>query len=170
MRAYIGLGSNLAGPAEQVRAGARALDALAATRLLRCSSLYLTQPVGLLAQPDFVNAACSIETDLDPEALMHALLAIEANHGRRRGEEPAGGPRVLDLDLLLYGEERRQGTRLTLPHPRLHERAFVLYPLAEIEPELVIPRHGPVRDLLQSCRGQGVRRLPEPVLLREQSA
>lgn len=169
-RAHIGLGSNLAGPVEQVRAGVRALDALPATRLLRCSSLYLTKPVGLADQPDFVNAVCSIETGLEADELMHALLAIEASHGRRRGEEPAGGPRVLDLDLLLYGGEARNSALLTLPHPRLHERAFVLYPLAEIEPDLVIPGRGPVRALLQRCRHQGVQRLPEPAPLHEQSA
>jgi 2-amino-4-hydroxy-6-hydroxymethyldihydropteridine diphosphokinase len=114
--------------------------------------------VGRQDQPDFVNAVCRVRTGLAPAALMHDLLEIESQHGReRRGEK--GGPRTLDLDLLLYGAEAIQSAALTVPHPRLHERAFVLYPLSELEPDLVIPGHGPLRDLLAGCAGQRVQKM-----------
>ncbi|MCR4332757.1 MAG: 2-amino-4-hydroxy-6-hydroxymethyldihydropteridine diphosphokinase, partial [Sulfuricaulis sp.] len=128
-RAYIGLGSNLDDPATQIRAGMTALARLAETRVEACSSLYRSAPVGRQDQPDFVNAVCRVRTGLAPAALMHDLLEIESRHGReRRGEK--GGPRTLDLDLLLYGAEAIHSAALTVPHPRLHERAFVLYPLS----------------------------------------
>ena len=157
-RAYIGLGSNLDDPATQIRAGMAALARLAETRVEACSSLYHSAPVGRQDQPDFVNAVCRVRTGLAPAALMHDLLEIESRHGReRRGEK--GGPRTLDLDLLLYGAEAIQSAALTVPHPRLHERAFVLYPLSELEPDLVIPGHGPLRELLAGCAGQRVQKM-----------
>jgi 2-amino-4-hydroxy-6-hydroxymethyldihydropteridine diphosphokinase len=157
-RAYIGLGSNLGEPAAQIRAGVAALARLAKTRVEACSSLYLSAPVGRQDQPDFVNAVCRVRTGLAPSTLMHDLLEIEYQHGReRRGEK--GGPRTLDLDLLLYGHEAIRSEELTVPHPRLHERAFVLYPLSELEPELVIPGRGTLRELLADCAGQRVQKL-----------
>jgi 2-amino-4-hydroxy-6-hydroxymethyldihydropteridine diphosphokinase len=156
--ACIGLGSNLDDPAAQVRAGIAALDALAGSRVLSCSALYRTAPVGVAAQPDFINAVCLLETSLDAASLMRALLEVERRHGRVRGAEK-GGPRTLDLDLLLYGEEILDSPEVTVPHPRLHERAFVLAPLAELAPDLVVPGRGPVRALLAACAGQRVERL-----------
>ena len=157
-RAYIGLGSNLSDPATQIRAGMAALARLAETRVEACSSLYRSAPVGRQDQPDFVNAVCRVRTGLAPAALMHDLLEIESQHGReRRGEK--GGPRTLDLDLLLYGGEAIHSAALTVPHPKLHERAFVLYPLSELEPDLVIPGHGSLRELLADCAGQRVQKM-----------
>ena len=157
-RAYIGLGSNLGDPAAQIRAGVAALARLAETRVEVCSSLYRSAPVGRQDQPDFINAACRVRTGLAPVALMQNLLEIESQHGRvHRGDK--GGPRTLDLDLLLYGSEVIRSAGLTVPHPRLHERAFVLYPLSELEPELVIPGLGKLNELLAGCAGQRVERL-----------
>jgi 2-amino-4-hydroxy-6-hydroxymethyldihydropteridine diphosphokinase len=159
VRAFVALGSNLNDPAAQVRSAARALGRLPDTGLVRCSSLYRTAPVGITAQPDFINAVCEIETRLAAPALMEALLDIERAHGRQR--ERPGGPRTLDLDLLLYGDETHHQPGLSVPHPRLHERAFVLYPLHEIAPALVIPGRGRIEDLLPGCAGQGIERLAE---------
>jgi 2-amino-4-hydroxy-6-hydroxymethyldihydropteridine diphosphokinase len=155
--AHIGIGSNQADPVRQVREALDALARLPATRLMVCSSLYTTAPVGKLDQPDFVNAVARLETGLSPSALLHALLAIERCHGRVRGERNA--PRTLDLDLLLYAGAVLDTPGLTLPHPRLHERAFVLKPLAEVSPALVIPGRGPVSALLEQVAGQRVERL-----------
>lgn len=157
IQAYIGLGSNLDDPAAQLRAAAVELAALPDTRLAACSSLYASAPVGFRDQPDFVNAVCRLDTALAPERLMHELLAIERRRGRVR--DRPGGPRTLDLDLLLYGDLGCQRPGLILPHPRLHERAFVLYPLREIAPELQVPGHGPVAALLAGCVGQGIEPL-----------
>lgn len=156
--AYIGLGSNLTEPQAQVRAGLAALQRLPRTEVLACSSLYASAPVGLTTQPDFVNAACRVHTALPARTLMQALLDIEKQHGRVRDTEK-GGPRTLDLDLLLYGDLVLNGPDLTLPHPRLHERAFVLYPLCELDAGLVIPGRGRATDLLAACAGQRVERL-----------
>jgi len=156
--AYIGLGSNLADPVIQVRAGLEALAGLPQTRIEACSSLYRSAPVGLTAQPDFVNAACRARTGLSARALMQALLDIEKRHGRVR-DDVKGGPRTLDLDLLLYGADILNEPGLVVPHPRLHERAFVLQPLLELDAQLAIPGRGRVADLLAACRGQRVERL-----------
>lgn len=157
MRAYVALGSNLDDPVAQVRAGARDLGKLSGTRLVRCSSLYRTAPVGVTGQPDFINAVCAVDTGLPAGTLLQALLDIERAHGRQR--DIPGGPRTLDLDLLLYGDLVRHEPGLTLPHPRLHERAFVLYPLSEIAPGLCIPGHGQVETLRAGCAGQAIERL-----------
>ena len=156
--AHIGLGSNLADPKAQLRAAIDALRRLPQTQVERCSSLYASAPVGITAQPDFVNAACRVRTGLSARALMQALLDIEHGHGRVRGTGK-GGPRTLDLDLLLYGDSILNESDLVVPHPRLHERAFVLYPLHELDAGLVIPGRGPVADLLAACAGQRVERL-----------
>ena len=161
MRAYVALGSNLDDPVAQVRTGAQALGKLPGTRLVCCSSLYRTAPVGVIDQPDFINAVCEADTSLPPGALMQALLDIEHAHGRQR--DIPGGPRTLDLDLLLYGELACHEPGLTLPHPRLHERAFVLYPLSEIAPGLSIPGRGPVEILRAGCAGQAIERLAERI-------
>ena len=155
--AYIGLGSNQSGPLSQLRLARDALTDLPDTRLQRCSSVYETAPVGYTDQPDFLNAVCCIETQLPPAALMQALLAIEARQGRTR-QGPAGGPRTLDMDLLLYGQQQLSDDSLHLPHPRLHERGFVLYPLAEIAPDLKVPGRGEVSMLLARCADQRVRK------------
>lgn len=157
--AYIALGANLGPAIETVRAALEALAGLPHSHLLAASSLYRTAPVGLLDQPDFINAVAAIDTALPAEALLDALLAIEADFGRQRSVLNA--PRTLDLDLLLYGTLCCHSARLTLPHPRMHERAFVLVPLAEIAPDLCVPYRGPVRELLMACRGQRIERLGE---------
>ena len=159
---YVGLGSNLDDPISQVRAGIALLATLRATQVDICSSLYRTAPVGMTAQPDFINALCRLQTQLDPAEIMASLLALESERGRVR--DVSGGPRTLDLDLLLYFSSQGhmvqcQEPGLTLPHPRLHERAFVLYPLSELAPDLDIPGHGRVLDLLPGCAGQGIEKL-----------
>ncbi|MEW6332239.1 MAG: 2-amino-4-hydroxy-6-hydroxymethyldihydropteridine diphosphokinase, partial [Pseudomonadota bacterium] len=123
-------------------------------------SFYRTAPVGRLEQPDFINAVCRVRTGQAPATLMRKLLEIERAHGRVREGDP-GGPRTLDLDLLLYGDRAIHTAELTVPHPRLHERAFVLYPLQEIAPDLVIPGRGAVRELAAGCAGQRVERLKD---------
>ena len=146
-RAYIGLGANL-GPREATLL--RAVERLAAEsgiRVLELSSLRDTEPVGVTDQPEFLNGAVAVETTLSPRALLDALLRIERELGRVRGGERFG-PRTIDLDLLLYGEEVVDEPGLTVPHPRLHERRFALEPLAELDPELEIPGRGPVSELL----------------------
>ncbi len=159
-RVYVGLGSNLDRPLEQVRAGMAALRELPDSHVVKCSALYRSAPVGITEQPDFINAVAALDTALAPQALMRRLLAIEHAHGRRRGAL-RGGPRTLDLDLLLYDDLELQSPELTLPHPRLHERAFVLYPLFEIAPTLHIPGHGPVAEMLDRCDKQAVVRLTD---------
>lgn len=161
-RAYIGLGSNVGDRLEALRSGCRALARLPGTTLAACSSVYESAPLKVRPQPDFLNACCCVRTHLSPAALLDALLAIEAGHGRRR--TVAGAPRTLDLDLLLYDDCVGQDDALTLPHPRLHERAFVLYPLAELDGQLRVPGRGAVLDLLETCRGQQVARIAADLL------
>lgn len=137
VRAYIGLGSNLDNPAEQLRRALTALVRLPQTRLAGCSRFYRSAPLGPQDQPDYVNAVAALDTELAPEALLDALQAIEAAQGRVRLRR--WGPRTLDLDLLLYGDDILATPRLTVPHPGLAERNFVLHPLAELAPDLVLP-------------------------------
>jgi len=134
--AYVGIGSNLDEPRRQVLEAFTELDRLPHTRLVKKSSLYRSAPVGLAEQPDFVNAVAQLETGLPAERLLAELQEIEARHGRRRSFPNA--PRTLDLDVLLYGERSLDLPDLKIPHPRMHERAFVLRPLLEISPELQI--------------------------------
>ncbi len=158
--ATIGLGANLNDPAAQVEYALAELDRLPGTRLIAHSSLYASAPVGYVDQPDFINAVAQVETALAPRALLDALLDIEHRHGRERKFRNA--PRTLDLDLLLYGHAHFHEDALTLPHPRMTERAFVLLPLLEIAPDTVIPGHGPAADWLASCADQSVSVLPPP--------
>jgi 2-amino-4-hydroxy-6-hydroxymethyldihydropteridine diphosphokinase len=160
VRAYIGLGANLGDPQAQVRAAVAALGALPRTRLLASSSLYRSAPVGVGPQPDFVNAVAKVETSLSARELLEELLTLEARFGRERPSP--GAPRTLDLDLLLYGDRVIEEPGLIVPHPRMHERAFVLLPLAEIESAVSIPRMGSVRTLLAACRGQQVEKTGTP--------
>lgn len=148
---YIGLGANLDDPVRQVEAAIAALDGLPTTRVLRRSALYRTAPWGRVDQPDFVNAVVELETALEPEALVGSLLAIEREAGRERGGD-RWGPRRIDLDLLLDGVRRLDAPSLTLPHPRLAERAFVLVPLAELAFGLEVPGRGRVGELLGRLR------------------
>lgn len=147
MRAFVALGSNLDDPRAQVLRGFDALSRLPNTEVITYSRLYRSAPWGYAAQPEFVNAAAQLETELQPRELLDALLAIERAVGRERNGK-RWGPRVLDLDLLLHGERVLHEPGLTLPHPRLHERAFVLLPLADLAPDLDVPGYGRVRDLL----------------------
>ncbi|MER3408648.1 MAG: 2-amino-4-hydroxy-6-hydroxymethyldihydropteridine diphosphokinase [Thermoleophilia bacterium] len=147
IRAYVGVGANLGDREASI---ARALELLAAepgVEVAAVSSLRETQPVGYLDQPPFLNGAAALDTCLSPRALLERLLAIEQALGRRR-QGPRFGPRVIDLDLLLYGDLAVDEPGLTVPHPRLSERRFVLEPLSELAPDLVVPGRGPLRDLL----------------------
>ena len=157
VKAFVGLGANLGKPEAQVRRAIAALDAIRETRLVRASALYRSSPVGVGEQPDFVNAVAAIETGLSARALLDELLAIEARFGRRR--DFPGAPRTLDLDLLLYGDQVIAEPELVVPHPRMHERAFVLAPLAEIASGAIVPGKGPVASLLASCANQEVEKL-----------
>lgn len=155
-QAYIGIGSNLDEPASHVRRAFEELGHLPSTRLLAHSSLYCSAPLGRIDQPDFINAAAHIQTALPPHELLKALLEIEHNHGRVR--EYLNAPRTLDLDILLYDDLQFDEGSLILPHPRMHERAFVLQPLLEIAPECSIPGHGAIAELLAACAGQQLER------------
>lgn len=160
VRAFVALGANLGDAAATVRAAFDALDALPHTRLVARSPLYATAPVGVRGQPDYINAVAALDTQLAAAPLLRALLDIEARQGRTRDYHHA--PRTLDLDLLLYADEHLSEPGLEVPHPRMHERAFVLVPLADIAPELDIPGHGRVRDLLPRVADQAIARLPDP--------
>lgn len=160
--AYIALGSNLSNPISQIQAAFFALKGINKTTVLVKSSLYRTTPVGydvnqLKKVPDFINAVAKVSTELMPIELLDAILNIENNFGRKRPF--ANAPRILDLDLLLYDDKVMQSERLILPHPRMFERGFVLLPLAEIAPNLMIKDHGKVADLAKKCAGTGVDRI-----------
>ncbi len=146
-RAYVGLGANLGDRERTLRAAVDALGAEDGVEVVAVSTLRETDPVGVGDQPRFLNGAAELETTLTARELLGRLLAIEQHFGRVRvpGEH---GPRTLDLDLLLYGDEQLDEPGLTVPHPRLHERRFVLEPLAELAPGLVVPGHGDVESLL----------------------
>lgn len=159
--AYVALGANLGDPVATIRAALEALQKMGAARLMAASPLYRTAPVGLRQQPDFINAVALLAVDatqLPAPALLTRLFTIEAAFGRTRGVRNA--PRTLDLDLLMFGNESRNTPELTLPHPRISERAFVLAPLADIAPDLDIPGHGHVGDLLAGMTNQRIERLP----------
>jgi 2-amino-4-hydroxy-6-hydroxymethyldihydropteridine diphosphokinase len=148
VRSFVGLGSNLGDPPEQIR---RALELLAAedgVRIVAVSSLSETDPVGYEDQPRFLNGAVELRTVLRARELLERLLAIERRLGRVRGLGPRFGPRTIDLDLLLYGDAVVEEPGLVVPHPRLHERRFVLEPLVELDPALEVPGRGPVQALL----------------------
>lgn len=151
-QAFIGLGSNLENPLFQIRRAISLLAELPDSRLIKQSSLYRSAAMGMVDQPDFINAVVHIETALMPQALLMALLEIERRCGRIRTYPNA--PRTLDLDLLLYDDLQCHEEGLVLPHPRMHERAFVLQPLMEIEPDCKIPGQGLVSELLVACTQQ----------------
>jgi 2-amino-4-hydroxy-6-hydroxymethyldihydropteridine diphosphokinase len=146
-RAYVGLGANLGDRSAMLRAALEQLDAEPGVRLVAVSAIRETQPVGYLDQPQFLNAAAAIDTDLPPRELLDRLLGIERRLGRTR-EGPRFGPRTIDLDLLLYGEERVDEPGLAVPHPRLHERLFVLEPLSDLDATLIVPGKGPLSEIL----------------------
>jgi 2-amino-4-hydroxy-6-hydroxymethyldihydropteridine diphosphokinase len=156
--AYVGIGSNLLDPAAQVKSALAELARLPRSRLLKASSLYRTSPVGHTEQPDFVNAVASLETSLQPAELLAELQKIETQHGRQRSFKDA--PRSLDLDLLLFDEIIQATADLKLPHPRMHQRAFVLKPLLEIAPGIAIPGVGPAAARLPQIADQQVERIP----------
>ena len=153
--AYIGMGANLesriGSPAETLAAAVERLQTIG--RVVRRSSLYLTEPIGYEAQPRFTNAVVALETVLSPSTLLHELMAIEKEFGRNRSASFVNGPRTLDLDVLLLGDLNLHEAHLDIPHPRLTERGFVLVPLAEIGPEVTVPGHeANVTELLERLR------------------
>lgn len=154
--AYVGIGSNQSGPRAQVLEAFRELGALPETRLAARSPLYRSAPV-CAPGPEYVNAVAAVRTALAPERLLAELQALESRHGRSRPYPNA--PRTLDLDLLLYGEAEIATPALTLPHPRMHERAFVLRPLIDLDAQARVPGRGLARDLLRACAGQDLERL-----------
>lgn len=160
--AWIGIGSNLDDPVDHVCRALRELSTVPGSYGLAHSSLYRNPPMGPQDQPDYINAVASMLTTLAPEALLDELQAIELDHGRvREGEH--WGPRTLDLDLLLYGDNVITTDRLTVPHPGLHQRAFVLYPLAEVAPDLDIPGRGALQTLLAACPAGEMERIRQPL-------
>jgi 2-amino-4-hydroxy-6-hydroxymethyldihydropteridine diphosphokinase len=156
--AYVGAGSNLERPRAQVLTALARLGELPRTRVPLTSSLYSSRPFGPIPQPDFVNAAAGLLTQLSPQELLEQLQAIEAAMGRP-GERVRWGPRVIDLDLLSYGRVRSVDPHLTIPHPGIVERNFVLYPLAEIAPDLELPGLGRVAELMKTVTSEGLARL-----------
>lgn len=158
--AYVALGSNLGNPQQQLLDAMDALATLPDTHLLQRSHLYRTPPWGMLEQPPFVNAVVQLDTMLSPHALLDALLAIEQRAGRVRAER--NGPRTLDLDLLHVEGVQLDDPRLTLPHPRMADRAFVLLPLQDVAPALRLPGHGTVAERLAQLDLAGCARLLEP--------
>jgi 2-amino-4-hydroxy-6-hydroxymethyldihydropteridine diphosphokinase len=148
MLAYVALGANLGDREATIRAALAELDAEPGVAVVAVSSLVDTDPVGFLDQPRFLNGAAALETTLPARELLALLLAVEGRFGRRREGVPAQGPRTLDLDLLVYGSEEIDEPGLRIPHPRLHERRFVLEPLAELDPSLEVPGKGAVQRLL----------------------
>ena len=149
--AYVGIGSNLDEPRRQVLEAFSELDQLPHTRVLKKSSLYRSAPMGHAGQPDFINAVAQLETGLPADRLLAELQEVERRHGRERSFPNA--PRTLDLDILLFGNATMRSSVLTIPHPRMHQRAFVLKPLLEIDPQL------PFHRQLESCKDQTVERL-----------
>ncbi len=156
---FIGLGGNLNDPNAQVLRAFKALDKLPHTRLLARSSLYRSAPVGYLDQPDFINAVAMLETELTPRELLDALLVLERANGRTR--EFLNSPRTLDLDLLLYDDLHHHEHGLTVPHPQMHKRAFVLLPLLEIAPGCIIPGVGSAAVAMQQCGDQKLERVAD---------
>jgi len=157
MKAYIGLGSNLGNPQIQVVSAQQELAKLPQTQLIAASSLYKSPPMGPQDQPDYINAVVGLETNLSPNDLLDHLQKIEQQHGRVKQRH--WGERTLDLDILLYGQQQIEEEHLQVPHKGIAERAFVLYPLAEIAPELVIPKFGNIEKLLTLCPQDGLERL-----------
>ena len=160
MKAWLGLGSNLQQPAEQLKGALKRLAATNGVVILQTSSFYLTPPWGDQKQDDFINAVVQVETSLEPISLLSELQSIEQVMGRKRSGRP-WGPRLIDIDLLLYEDQKIQLDELEVPHPRMHERAFVLVPLAELDPGLEITGHGSVENCLQQIDCSSIRRQPD---------
>ena len=156
-RAYVGLGANIGQPRRQLQTALRELGELPQTRVTANSGFYRSTPLGHVDQPEFLNAVAALDTGLEPEDLLDRLFGIESLHGRTRSYPNA--PRTLDLDLLLYGDASICRANLTVPHPRMHERAFVLKPLVEIAPDIAVPGKGRARDLLAACTEQLAERI-----------
>lgn len=156
--AYIGLGSNLENPLMQVTTALLQLDEIEQTSLLDFSSLYISRPLGPKNQPPYVNAAAWIATRLDPHMLLAHLNAIETEHGRKRNGQ-RWGPRTLDLDILVYGNISIKDQSLTIPHPGIRWREFVLYPLHEVNKNLMIPNLGLISRIKSRCYVNGMSRL-----------
>ena len=155
--AYVGMGSNLGKPVEQLEQAFKDLGHIPQTALVKRSSLYRSKPLGYAEQPQFVNAVALLDTALAAAPLLEALQGIEARHGRSRSFPDA--PRTLDLDLLLYGDAVMSEPGLVVPHPRMHLRAFVLKPLLEITPGVAIPAIGTAQAMLEQCGDQSVERI-----------
>lgn len=158
VRAYVGIGSNLDDPAAQVRGAVEELALLPDTILAACSSLYGSKPMGPRDQPDYVNAVVALDTLLSAEDLLRELQRIEELQGRERGGEK-WGPRIIDLDLLMYGKRVIDTDNLRLPHPGMHERDFVIIPLAEIAGNVNIPGHGLLTTLINKVENHALRKL-----------
>ena len=161
---YIGLGSNLALPKKQIQDACASLATLPDTALIKCSSLYKSQPMGPQDQPDYVNAVALIETALSPESLLQQTQLIESQQGRIR-KANRWGPRTLDLDMLLFGEQQINNEHLTVPHSGMKQREFVLYPLFEIAPDLILPCGVKLADLVMACPINGLQKFSESVLI-----
>lgn len=156
--AYIGLGSNLENPALQIKSARAAITQIAGVKELAFSSLYHSPPMGPQDQPDYVNAVMCVATELPPMEFLRCLQRIENDQGRVRKDQ-RWGARTLDLDVLIYGDQIIELPDLIAPHPGLAERAFVLYPLHEIAPQLLVPGKGHIADLLAKCPMNGLKRL-----------
>ncbi len=158
MKAWLGLGSNLQHPEAQLKQALDRLGEAEGVEILATSSFYSTPPWGDEQQDDFINAVVQIETGLDPVPLLRVMQSIENEMGRQRGAR-RWGPRLIDIDLLLYADQQYRSAELELPHPRMHERAFVLVPLSELDGSLEIPARGTVEKLLQQLDCSGIHRL-----------
>ena len=160
VEAFIGLGSNLQDPQKQVTRALQELDGIPDTKLVKSSSLYITQPHGPADQPEFINAVAKISTTLDADDLLTALHEIEENHQRLRTGKH-WGPRTIDLDILLYGDQQIHTDRLIIPHSQMTRREFVLIPLQEIEPDLIIPGQGNLQEIIGKLPPYKIQKLEQ---------